>query len=347
MFTWMKLRPLAFLSVLALTGAANAQVDRSGWQAELSTLSHDVRGVVTVVDSDTIRVDNFYYDGLGIEVYFVLASGNSNSAFSNGLLVGADLVGSVFNNDSLVIDLPPGESTSDYRAVSVWCTAAGANFGSGLFEHPRTGWQADLVTMAHAVDGIVTIVDHNTIRIDDFDYDGAGFEVYVILASENTNASISTGLRVSGNIVGTPLSGASVTYDLPAGETVDGYDAVAVWCAVIGQNFGSGEFESVFTLEPGTLRAGIVSEFRYEGATPNQPIITAYSLTGAGPTATSIGTVDLSQPIRRLPNTLATANGGGLLRVAVPSGTIGVDVWIQAYDLNSARLTPVVMRTVQ
>lgn len=73
MFTWMRLRPLAFLSALALTGAANGQVDRSGWQAELSTLSHDVRGVVTVVDSDTIRVDNFYCDGLSIEAYFVLA----------------------------------------------------------------------------------------------------------------------------------------------------------------------------------------------------------------------------------------------------------------------------------
>ena len=234
----MRLRPLAFLSALALTGAANGQVDRSGWQAELSTLSHDVRGVVTVVDSDTIRVDNFYYDG-------------------------------------------------------------------------------------------------------------AGFEVYVILAPENTNASISTGLRVSDNIVGTPPSGASITYDLPPGETVDGYEVAAVWCAVIGQNFGSGEFESVFTVDPGTLRAGTASEFRYEGATPNQPIVTAYSLTGSDPTSTSIGTVDLSQPIRRLPNTLATANGGGLLRVIVPSGTVGVDVWVQAYDLNSARLTPVVMRTVQ
>lgn len=347
MFTWMKLRPLAFLSALALTGAAQAQVDRSGWQAELSTLSHDVRGVVTVVDSDTIRVDNFYYDGLGLAVYFTLADGNSNSAFSNGLLIGNDLVGTVFQNDSLIIDLPPGESTSDYRAVSVWCETAGANFGSGLFEHPRTGWEADLVTMAHAVDGIVTIVDHDTIRIDDFDYDGAGFEVYVILAPENTNAAIANGLRVSDNLIGTPLSGASITYDLPPGETVDGYDAVGVWCAVISQNFGSGEFESVFSLDPGTVQAGLPAEFRYSGATPNQPIVTAYSLVGAGPTNTAIGLVDLSQPIRRLPNTLATANGGGLLRVPVPSGSVGVDVWIQAYDLNSARLSPVVMRTVQ
>jgi hypothetical protein len=267
MFTWMKLRPLAFLSALALAGTATAQVDRSGWQAELSTLSHDVRGVVTVVDADTIRVDNFYFDGLGIEVFFTLATGNSKAAFSNGLLVGNDLVGTVFANDSLVIDLPPGETTSDYRAVSVWCTAAGANFGSGLFQNPRTDWEADLVTKAHAVDGVVTIVDHDTIRVDDFDYDGAGFEVYVILATEDTDAAIATGLRVSDNIVGTPLSGASITYDLPPGETVDGYAAVGVWCAVIGQNFGSGSFASVFEMEPGTLRAGTVSEFRYSGAT--------------------------------------------------------------------------------
>lgn len=64
----------------------------------------------------------------------------------------------------------------------------------------------------------------------------------------------------------------SLVIDLPPGETTDDYRAVSVWCTAAGANFGSGEFESVFTMDPGPLRAGIVSKFRYEGATPYQPI---------------------------------------------------------------------------
>ncbi|MAW59861.1 MAG: hypothetical protein CMJ94_03375 [Planctomycetes bacterium] len=347
MFTWMKLRPLALMAALTLTGASTAQTDRSGWQAELSMLAHDVRGVVTVVDDDTIRLDNFSYDGLGIEVRVTLATGDSNAAFQNGLAVGPDLVGTVFNNDSLVLDLPAGETTRDYRAVSIWCVAAGANFGSGLFEHPRAGWQADLSTLAHQVDGIATIVDHNTVRIDDFDYDGLGIEVYVILAEEDTNASIAQGLRISGDLLGMPYSGDTVTYDLPAGETVNDYHAISVWCEAAGANFGSGTFAPVFSHDPGTLRAGAVTEVRFDGATSNSPIVTAYSLNGSGPTNTPLGIVDLSLPIRRLPNTTAWVNGAGYLRLPIPSGSTGITVWMQSADLATGKLSPVTMSTIQ
>jgi hypothetical protein len=346
MCTWMKLRPLALLGALALAGTAPAQIDRSGWHAELSTLAHGVRGVVTVVDSDTIRVDNFYYDGNGVEVHFYLGTADSQAAFMNGLQIGPDLIGPPFVNASMVIDLPAGESTDDYKAVSVWCVAANANFGSGKFEHPRTGWQADLVTKGHGVDGIVTIVDHNTIRLDEFDYDGGGFEVYVILAHEDKNSSIANGLRVSPDIFGTAYNNATLTFDLPVGTTVDGYDAVGVWCAVAGQNFGSGSFNSVFAVDVATLQAGAPAIFSFSGATPEQPIVTAYSLSGAGPSNTAIGVVSLSQPIRRLPNTIATYNGGGRLSVPVPSGTAGTSVWVQAYDIGSARLSNGLMRVI-
>lgn len=347
MFTWMKLRPLALLGALALAGVAPAQTDRSGWHAELSTLAHGVRGVVTVVDSDTIRIDNFYYDGQGIDVRIYLATADTQAAFTNGLSVGPDLVGAPYINASLMMDLPAGEATEDYKAVSVWCVAANAIFGSGTFEHPRTGWQADLVTKAHAVDGIVTIVDHNTIRLDEFDYDGLGVEVYVILAEENTNASIANGLRVSPDLFGTAYNNATLSFDLPAGETVDGYDAVSVWCEAAGQNFGSGTFASVFEVDVGTMRAGTPAVFQFSGATADRPILTAYSLAGAGPTNTAIGMVSLSQPIRRLPNTIATYNGGGFLSVPVPSGTSGTSIWIQAYDTGSARLSNGLMRVIQ
>ena len=36
-----------------------------GYQASLSTISHDVSGTVTILDADTLLVENFTYDGLG------------------------------------------------------------------------------------------------------------------------------------------------------------------------------------------------------------------------------------------------------------------------------------------
>lgn len=347
MLNRMKLRSLALLCAMTLAAAAPAQIDRSGWHAELSTLAHGVRGVVTVVDSDTLRVDNFYYDGQGIDVRIYLATANTQSAFTNGLSVGPDLVGAPYVNASFMVDLPAGETTDDYQAVSIWCVAANANFGSGSFAHPRSGWQADLVTKAHGVDGFVTIVDHNTIRLDQFDYDGLGVEVYVILAEEDTNTSIANGLRVSPDLLGTAYNNATLSFDLPAGETVDGYDAVSVWCEAAGQNFGSGTFASVFEVDVTTMQAGLPAVFHYSGATADRPILTAYSLTGAGPTNTAIGMVSLSQPIRRLANTVATYNGGGRLSVPIPSGTAGTSVWVQAYDTGSGRLSNGLMRVIQ
>ena len=43
--------------------------------------THDVSGTVTLVDADTFRVDNFYDNGGGINVHFILAAANDYNAF--------------------------------------------------------------------------------------------------------------------------------------------------------------------------------------------------------------------------------------------------------------------------
>lgn len=110
--------------------------NRTGWRATLSTLAHGVSGTVTIVDNDTIRLDDFTYDGLGIAVYVYLGTADSNAAFTNGLQAGPDLYGTAYAGDSLEIDLPSGETLDDYRAVSIWCVDARVNFGSGTFDAP-------------------------------------------------------------------------------------------------------------------------------------------------------------------------------------------------------------------
>ncbi len=108
--------------------------DRAGWDANLSTFFHNVSGRVIIEDADTIRVENFYYDGQGPAVYFYLAEQNTNESFKNGLAIGSLLTRpTAYNNETLTIDLPAGNTLDGYHAISVWCAAVSVNFGSGLF----------------------------------------------------------------------------------------------------------------------------------------------------------------------------------------------------------------------
>ncbi len=110
---------------------------RAGWQANLSTNAHGVRGTVVIVDADTFRVDNFFYDGGGINVHFILAAANDNTTFRNNRLVtDLNLLGTAYSGGSITIDLPTGTTFDGYNAVSLWCIPANANFGSGTFANP-------------------------------------------------------------------------------------------------------------------------------------------------------------------------------------------------------------------
>lgn len=110
---------------------------RAGWQAQLSTRAHNVSGLVTIVDADTFRVDNFFYDGGGINVHFILAASDNNSVFrTTRLVTEPNLLGTAHNGDSITIDLPVGTTFEGYGAISLWCIPAAANFGSGTFASP-------------------------------------------------------------------------------------------------------------------------------------------------------------------------------------------------------------------
>ncbi len=106
-----------------------------GWRAELNTLFHDVAGMVTIVDDDTVRVDDFVYDGGGPSVFFYLGTSNTDPAFESGLRIGSQLDVTSFDGTQapMMIDLPAGETLEGYHAISVWCARFDVNFGSGTF----------------------------------------------------------------------------------------------------------------------------------------------------------------------------------------------------------------------
>jgi len=168
---------LFILLVLLFTRISHtlAFFQRAGWQAELSTVAHNVSGTVTIIDQDTFRVDNFNYDGGGIEVYFYLATENTSSAFANGLAVGEDMEGTPFVDDSLEIDLPAGKTFDGYNAISVWCVPAQSSFGSGEF--------GEVVEYEVTFDANWNAVDHPT------DYPGNAHFSGLIGGTHNQNVS--------------------------------------------------------------------------------------------------------------------------------------------------------------
>src|SRR3990172_8636896 len=124
-----------FISWTASSVQGQLTSPQVGWRAELSRVAHNVSGTVTILDDNTVQVDDFTYDGAGLDVYFYLGASDSKPAFISGLPIGPQLLGTAFNGSQppLVIDLPVGETLEGWNAVSVWCVTASVNFGSGTF----------------------------------------------------------------------------------------------------------------------------------------------------------------------------------------------------------------------
>ena len=133
-----------FMLVCASQSAFAQMTPGVGYQASLSTISNDVTGTVTILDADTLLVEDFTYDGLGPSVFFYL--GTSLSTFEYGLQIGTDLVGTAFDGteDSFTIDLPAGVTVEGFNAISVWCVPFEASFGDGTFSAPTVKGDVDL-----------------------------------------------------------------------------------------------------------------------------------------------------------------------------------------------------------
>ena len=121
--------------LVPMTQAGDCDAD-AGAVATLSTLSHGVSGTVTILDDHTLLVEDFHFDGGGLSVYFYLGVDATPFAFQNGVLLGSQLVGTVFTGESLLLEIPAGVALEDYGAISVWCAAAGVSFGHGSFVPP-------------------------------------------------------------------------------------------------------------------------------------------------------------------------------------------------------------------
>lgn len=87
------------------------------------------------------------------------------------------------------------------------------------------------------------------------------------------------------------------------------------------------------------LVGGGTATLTVTNATPGGSVLIGYSLTGAGPTNTPFGPVDMSTPITQLPTLTADGAGVASMSTVVPGRASGFTVYSQAADLTSGVLS--------
>lgn len=106
---------------------------RVGSTAEMTTRFHGVSGTVRVVNDCALVIEDFVFDGAGIDVRLY---GGADLEFRDGIILSDNLVNSPVGYDgvTMVGVLPEGTTLDDVDAVSVWCVPVGVSFGDALFE---------------------------------------------------------------------------------------------------------------------------------------------------------------------------------------------------------------------
>jgi len=103
-----------------------------GRSVQLSNLSsHGVSGTVTVINDCSIEITDFNYDGGGPTVFFYAAVDRVYT--SNIFVIGRQLNGQQWVNDTILLQIPEGKSLDDFNSLSVWCEKFGINFGDAFF----------------------------------------------------------------------------------------------------------------------------------------------------------------------------------------------------------------------
>lgn len=144
---------------------------------------------------------------------------------------------------------------TDVRRLTMALTllAASVSAASGQTDYPRAGWETHLIPMGHGVAGTAAILDERTIRLTHFSYDGAAPDMYVYLGTNQSSVAFRNGLTASPRLERT-YTDETYTVQLPAGQTLDGWNAVSIWCRAVLASFGWGTFtppnRPVLTIAP-------------------------------------------------------------------------------------------------
>ncbi|MEM6925456.1 MAG: DM13 domain-containing protein [Myxococcota bacterium] len=112
-----------------------SEVPEVGWEAIFETRSHDVAGRAVIIDEQTIELQDFTYDGGGVNArLFLLPAGG---AFTDDFELTDNLVGTPFDNENVLIDIPEDATFEEWNLITLWCVPFRVDFGSGTFAPPE------------------------------------------------------------------------------------------------------------------------------------------------------------------------------------------------------------------
>ncbi|KAJ8715832.1 hypothetical protein PYW07_010314 [Mythimna separata] len=182
--------PAAAIALLLLLGGASAQVRYFGKElGPLASLQHGVRGRVFAVDSRTLYLQDFHYDGEGPAAYFYVGTSGSPSSSAAGATRLRDERGGVgplrrYAGEGLTLSLPDGKTLKDYRWFAVYCDEYSVNFGDVSLprdaEYPRPAKVAALRGVHGVSSDPVVVVDAQTLLVPNFSYDGEAPGMYLV-----------------------------------------------------------------------------------------------------------------------------------------------------------------------
>ncbi|XP_064074896.1 protein Skeletor, isoforms B/C isoform X1 [Vanessa tameamea] len=213
----------------------------------LSELHHAVRGSVFAVDSRTLYLHDFHYDGEGPAAYFYV--GTSKSPTASGSLRLRDERGSTtplrrYRGEGITLSLPDGKTLRDVNWFSVWCDEFSVNFGSvdipRSLEYPKPAKVAALRGVHGVSSDAIVVVDAQTLLIPNFSYDGEAPDAKFWVGRGDKPSP--QGIRIPDeNGKESPLrkyDRKTIVLTLPGELTVFDIGHFAVWCEAFTVNFG-------------------------------------------------------------------------------------------------------------
>lgn len=230
----------------------------------LSTLEHGVSGEVYAVDSRTIHVRNFHYDGRGPDAYFYAGRGTQPSG--RGFIIpdedGSSEPLSAYHGEDITLTLPNSHNVGEIQWLSVWCKAFSVDFGNlimpePIVEYPRPQRIGKFTGLEHGVssDDIV-VVDAQTLMIPKFSYDGQAPDAHFWVG--RTESPGPSGMLVlDENGESAPLrryKDKTIVITLPDDLTIFDITYLSVWCEQFYVDFGHIKFNSARLLVPPSLK---------------------------------------------------------------------------------------------
>ncbi|XP_071441647.1 protein Skeletor, isoforms B/C [Hetaerina americana] len=215
---------------------------------KLITLHHSVSGDVYAVDSRTLHIRDFTYDGEAPDAFFY--AGTTKAPSGSGFRLrdekGTLNVLGKYKKKHITLTLPEGKTLSNIRWFSVWCREFEVNFADvripAGFDYPKPIKIGALGAGVHGVKSDpITIVDAQTLLVPNFSYDGEAPDAKFWVGRGSKPTSQGIRLPDENGKFGTPLrryDKRTLVLTLPGDLTVFDIGHFGVWCEAFAVDFG-------------------------------------------------------------------------------------------------------------